>query len=199
MPSRDTNVAKQLFLTVTDRTRPDASGKTDPLSLFDAGYLTETLREVGRVGERSEQLGPNAAGMTALVRNVDGYDLVLKSLALRPNDGSIELASALIAASSEPTRRSMRATRRRRARRRSRMRCSKRICPESRSSLSRCSPGAIDPVPVPAGQLYSLSARANRRADNVNEDPGLLVDGKDSAWMLHLLRQQYGDAVARPA
>ena len=96
---RDTNVAKQLFLTVTDRTRPDASGKTDPLSLFDAGYLTETLREIGRVGERSDQLGPNAAGMTALVRNVDGYDLVLKSLALRPNDGSIELASALIAAS----------------------------------------------------------------------------------------------------
>jgi hypothetical protein len=97
--SRDTNVARQLLLIVTDRTRPDASGKTDPLALFDAGYLTETLREVGRVGEYNNQLGPNAAGMTAFVKNVDGYALVQKSLALRPGDGSIELASALIAAS----------------------------------------------------------------------------------------------------
>jgi len=97
--SRDPKIARQLLLIVTDRTRPDASGKTDPLTLFDAGYLTETLREVGRVGERSSQLGPGAAAMTALVQNVDGYALVQKSLALRPADGSIELASALIAAS----------------------------------------------------------------------------------------------------
>lgn len=96
---RDSNVARQLFLIVTDRTRPGASGKTDPLTLFDAGYLTETLREVGRVGEHGSQLGANAAGMAVMVRNVDGYALVQKSLALRPGDGSIELASALIAAS----------------------------------------------------------------------------------------------------
>lgn len=98
--SRDRNSARQLLLIITDRARGDASGKTDPLTLFDAGYLTETLREVGRVGERSNQLGPDAASMSALVQNVDGYALVQKSLAMRPADGSIELASALIAASS---------------------------------------------------------------------------------------------------
>jgi hypothetical protein len=38
------------------------------------------------------------------VRTVDGYDLVQRSLALRSNDPSIELASALIAASSDGRR-----------------------------------------------------------------------------------------------
>ena len=73
--------------------------RANPLALFDAGYLTETLREVGRVGGYSSALDADPAGVTALVQNVDGYALVQKSLALRPNDGSIELASALIASS----------------------------------------------------------------------------------------------------
>jgi len=100
--SRDPRVAKRLFLTINDRVRAAAAsrGKTDPLTLFDAGYLTETFREIGRLGRSSFfAANMNADAMEALVKDVDGYALVQKSLALRANDASIELASALIAAS----------------------------------------------------------------------------------------------------
>jgi hypothetical protein len=106
--SRDPQVAKRLFLTINDRIRTSAAasgGKTDPLTLFDAGYLAETLREIGRLGRYDfREVNMNSDAMTELVRTVDGYDLVQRSLALRSNDPSIELASALIAASSDGRR-----------------------------------------------------------------------------------------------
>jgi hypothetical protein len=103
--SRDPYVAKRLFLTINDRIRTSAAasgGKTDALTLFDAGYLAETLREIGRLGRYGfREVNLNSDAMAALVKTVDGYALVQKSLALQPNDASIELASALIAASSD--------------------------------------------------------------------------------------------------
>jgi hypothetical protein len=105
--SRDPQVAKRLFLTMHDRIRAAAAasgGKTDPLTLFDAGYLTETFREIARLAARNVSVGQmDALAMAAIVKDVDGYALVKKSLALRPGDASIELASALIAAS-DPVR-----------------------------------------------------------------------------------------------
>jgi len=106
--SHDPKIAQRLYLTTNDRVRSVAAasgGKTDPLTLFDAGYLTETFREIGRL-VRSQELGAamHAAAIGEMVKNADGYALVQQSLALRSNDPSIELASALIAASS-PDRR----------------------------------------------------------------------------------------------
>jgi hypothetical protein len=101
--SRDPQIAKRLFLTINDRVRAAAAasgGRTDALTLFDAGYLTETFREIGRLGRYNfsgANLNPDA--MEVLVKGVDGYALVQKSLDMRSNDASIELASALIAAS----------------------------------------------------------------------------------------------------
>ncbi len=101
--SRDPQVAKRLYLTINDRIRAAAQaagGKTDPLSLFDAGYLTETFREIGRLGKYGfREGGMDSEAAAALVQNVDGYALVEKSLMMRPGDASINLAAALIASS----------------------------------------------------------------------------------------------------
>jgi hypothetical protein len=101
--SRDPFVAKRLFLTINDRVRAAAAaagGKTDALTLFDAGYLTETFREIERLGRRGfREFDMHSDALAALVKDLDGYALVQKSLVLRANDPSIEFASALIAAS----------------------------------------------------------------------------------------------------
>lgn len=95
----DPEVGRLLLAAFKDRVRTE-HGKTEALALFDAGYLTETLRELGRMSTRgSQELGMNAGAMVALTGDVDGYRLVQRSLALRPGDPSIELASALIATS----------------------------------------------------------------------------------------------------
>ena len=101
--SRDPQVAKRLFLTINDRIRQSAAasnGKTDPLTLFDAGYLTETFKEIGRLARYNyDAANMHSEAMAALVKDVDGDALVQKSLAMRSHDPSIELAAALIAAS----------------------------------------------------------------------------------------------------
>jgi hypothetical protein len=105
--SHDPSVATRLFATLNEPSTVGApAGAADPLALFDAGYLTETFREIGRLGSRNV---PNhdmhADAVAAMVREADGYALVQRSLALRPADASIDLAAALIAAST-PERRS---------------------------------------------------------------------------------------------
>lgn len=97
----DPQVAKRLFLALSSRI--PAGGQASPghaLALFDAGYLTETFRELDRVASYNASAFPiSADALSALVREVDGYALVQQSLALRAGDPSIEFASALIASS----------------------------------------------------------------------------------------------------
>jgi hypothetical protein len=99
--SRDPLVAKRLYLTISDRVRTTgAGGAPNALALFDAGYLTETFKEIGRLGAHGfREVNMNAEAMSSLVKGVDGYAMVQKSLALRADDPAIEFASALIAAS----------------------------------------------------------------------------------------------------
>jgi hypothetical protein len=99
--SRDPLVAKRLFLTISDRVRTSGTdGAANALALFDAGYLTETFKEIGRLTARGfREIDINGEAMALLVKGVDGYAMVQKSLALRADDASIEFASALIAAS----------------------------------------------------------------------------------------------------
>jgi hypothetical protein len=102
--SREPEVAKQLLAALEERTRAEG-GHTSALALFDAGYLTETLKEIGRTASRSPGvLGTRAAAAGLAADRVDGYALVQRSLALRPGDASIELASALIASSTTDRR-----------------------------------------------------------------------------------------------
>lgn len=105
--STDEAAAKRLWLTVHDRVRvAEQKNKAgDALAIFDAGYLAETMRvmaEIGKAGFRQGTL--KASAMDALVKNVDGYQMVQRSLAMRAQDPSIEFASALIASSHEKSR-----------------------------------------------------------------------------------------------
>jgi hypothetical protein len=94
--SRDAQVAPQLL----QRLQARAQSGSDPLAMFDAGYLIETYRQIGELGKWREN-GVNAKYdvLAALVKDVDGYAMVQKSLTARSNDPAIEFASALIASS----------------------------------------------------------------------------------------------------
>ncbi|MEP6593188.1 MAG: hypothetical protein ABJC51_05820 [Acidobacteriota bacterium] len=97
----DPQVAKRLFLAFSSRIpADDTASPGHALALFDAGYLTETFREINRLASyHSDAFAISADTLAALVKDVDGYALVQKSLALRAGDPSIEFASALIATS----------------------------------------------------------------------------------------------------
>ena len=56
------------------------------LAVFDAGYLTETYR----------QLGGHGAGLDAVAGTTDGYAMVKTALAARPDDAAMHFAAALI-------------------------------------------------------------------------------------------------------
>lgn len=105
--SSDEAAAKRLWLTVHDRVRvAEQKNKAgDALAIFDAGYLAETMRVMAEIGKAGFRQGTmKASAMDALVKDVDGYQMVQRSLALRAQDPSIEFASALIAASHEKSR-----------------------------------------------------------------------------------------------
>ena len=94
--SRDAQVAPQLL----QRLQARAGNGTDPLASFDAGYLVETYRQIGELGKYGNSgLQAKHDVVAALVKDVDGYAMVQKSLAARANDPGLEFASALIAAS----------------------------------------------------------------------------------------------------
>lgn len=94
--SRDAQVAPQLL----QRLQARAQSGADPLASFDAGYLIETYRQIGELAKYGDsQLQAKTSVVAALVKDVDGYAMVQKSLASRANDPGIEFASALIAAS----------------------------------------------------------------------------------------------------
>lgn len=91
--SRDQKVADQLLTRLVDRTRKSESGaRAEALAWFDAGYFAETLRQASMTVQK-----PMSDALSALVANVDGYQMVQKSLLLRGGtDPSIEFAAAII-------------------------------------------------------------------------------------------------------
>jgi hypothetical protein len=90
---RDQKVADQLLTKLVERTRKSEGGaKADALAWFDAGYYAETFRQV-LVIERDKS---KSDAFAALVKNVDGYAMIQKSLTLRGSDPSIEFAAAIV-------------------------------------------------------------------------------------------------------
>ena len=92
--SQDPAVARQLLAAFTDRAQRAAAD--DPFAPFDAGYLTETFRQIARLGDWSE-LGARARIAREVVGTADGYALIQRTLSLRPDDPSVEFAAALVA------------------------------------------------------------------------------------------------------
>lgn len=92
--TQDAAVARQLLAAFTDRAQRAAAD--DPFAPFDAGYLTETFRQIARLGDWSE-LGARARIARDAVGTADGYALMQRTLSLRPDDASVEFAAALVA------------------------------------------------------------------------------------------------------
>ena len=90
---RDAAVARQLLDRVAERALGSAAKEPDALAIFDAGYLVEALRQLTMV----PQFQAHRAALEPLVAGKDGYLMVKKSLALRPNDASLEFGAALVA------------------------------------------------------------------------------------------------------
>ncbi|MBP1636426.1 MAG: hypothetical protein H6Q10_3000 [Acidobacteria bacterium] len=90
---RDALVAGRLLDRLTARALGSASQEPDALAIFDAAYLVEAFRQLAMV----PQFEDRRAALERLVTGKDGYAMVKKSLALRPDDASLEFAAALIA------------------------------------------------------------------------------------------------------
>ena len=94
--SRDGEVAKQLLSALNARARNSAGVNTDPLALFDAGYLAETFRQITQL-EGETEFRSAARRLRGAFDNTDGYALVKKSARMRPDEPALEFAAALIA------------------------------------------------------------------------------------------------------
>lgn len=95
--SRDPKVASSLLTTLTGKVHASNRAKSpDALAYLDAAYIIEALRQVGMLGE-ARGFADRAPAMRDLVKDLDGYALIQKSLLVQPDDPSLEFAAALIA------------------------------------------------------------------------------------------------------
>ena len=100
---RDRRVAERLFTRLMDRaSASERAGRADALAFFDVAYAAISFYQIGEFAIPSEvqNLTPNVKG---LVRDIDAYALVKKSLALR-DDGAVHYAAELIASVKQETR-----------------------------------------------------------------------------------------------
>jgi hypothetical protein len=96
--SANRDVAEQLMTRLADRTRTSSKADApDVLAILDAAYVIEAFRQISYLTHAPE-FSDRAPMLRALVGNADGYALIAKSLAARPNDPTLEFAAALIAA-----------------------------------------------------------------------------------------------------
>jgi hypothetical protein len=96
--SHDQQVATQLLAALTRRAK-DAERAGSPtaaaMALFDAGYLAETFKQIGHLGQ-SPEFRTRAQAMATVAANAEGYALVSRSLSLRPDDPGLQFAAAVI-------------------------------------------------------------------------------------------------------
>jgi hypothetical protein len=96
--SRDRTLAEQLVAALTARVHAaDDTGRTDALSLFDAGYVLEAISEIEMLGHHmGSDLAVRGRTLAGMTRPQGGQALILKSAALRADDAGIAFALALI-------------------------------------------------------------------------------------------------------
>ena len=94
--SMDATVAKQLLSHLNEKVETaEAAGRPDALALLDAAYVTEAFRMMSNLGGEFTSRAP---GLRAAIGNSDGYALIARSIAAKPNDAGLQFAAALIAA-----------------------------------------------------------------------------------------------------
>jgi hypothetical protein len=96
--STDAQVATELFTRMQARA---SSAKQGALETFDAGYLIETFRQIGKMKgwTRDDGAQIQLTALQSLVDKADGEAMIQQSLAARNGDPAIEFAAALIAGS----------------------------------------------------------------------------------------------------
>jgi hypothetical protein len=95
--SRDQAVARDLLTALTDRVHAVNAGKgSAALAYLDAAYIIEALRQVGML-TFSPEFRDRAMAVKGMVKELDGYAMIKKSLLVQPGDPALEFAAALIA------------------------------------------------------------------------------------------------------
>jgi len=104
--SLDNKAAAELLHALNARAaaadRTASSAPASAMALFDAGYLTETYRQIAQLG-RFDGLGTRSQTIAGVLGKADGKALMDRAIALRPDDGAIRFAAALVAASTDKT------------------------------------------------------------------------------------------------
>jgi hypothetical protein len=101
--SADSTVASQLLRRLMTRAQTAEEGSpASALAWLDAAYIAEAFREVTMLSGMSE-FRDRIGGVRAALGDADGYALIRKSIAARPDDPSIQFAAALIAADKNRT------------------------------------------------------------------------------------------------
>ena len=102
--SFDGKVAAQLLESLNARAtaadRAGSSSSATAMALFDAGYLTETYRQISELG-RSSGWGTRSATIAGVIGKANGRSFMDRTIALRPDDGAIQFAAALVTAGTD--------------------------------------------------------------------------------------------------
>ena len=100
--SLDRAVAEQLIAAMmTHVQKAEQTGQSMATALFDAGYVVEALSEIEQFGNHMKDFAGREKTLAGLTQRFDGRALIQKSLALRPDDASIEFALTLLLPSAE--------------------------------------------------------------------------------------------------
>jgi len=100
--SLDGKVAARLLSSVATRAHAGAQDAASASALFDAGYLTETYRQIAVLrGER--QFADRARTIAGVIGQADGTAMINRAITLRPDDASLRFAAALVAATADRT------------------------------------------------------------------------------------------------
>jgi hypothetical protein len=98
--SLDPAAAARLLSAITARAhaaeRQGAAPAATVTALFDAGYLTETYKQIAML-EGESQFRERAHVIAAVLGKADGRPLLNRALTLRPDDASLQFAAALVA------------------------------------------------------------------------------------------------------
>ena len=77
---------------VTARANAGAQGAASASALFDAGYLTETYKQIAMLrGER--QFANRARTIAGVIGSADGTAIIDRAITLRPDDASLPFCS----------------------------------------------------------------------------------------------------------
>ena len=99
--SHDANVAARLLDMINARAeRAGGASPATAMALFDAGYLRETYRQISQLG-RFDGLGHRSNTIAGVLGKAEGKTLIDRTITLRPDDGAIRFAAALVAASTD--------------------------------------------------------------------------------------------------